>query len=577
MFRRLSIGQGFILAMMAVITAVSIVMTISFYSFFDNTTAEIVKNSSKEINKQVIMNYERYIDEVIETANYLDRRTIEASEMDDFDSLRLLFRQATEMSDDMSTIVLFNHLGDAVINSDTRPLASDLKDKSWFIAARRDREIFHFSAPHIQDFFDDGQNEVITVTKSVTYYDEGVLRYGVLAIDLTTENFVGLAQKTNLGENGHILILNEQSEFVYSSTALCVDSDCDSKKIVDRIILGGASVLLEDEHMYVNINTLKHTRWRIATFINVDNVYQARQSLTLVLITIVASSLGVALLLGFIMSNRISNPLNTLKKHMAKIEEGDPMSEVVITGQKEIVSLATTFNHMVLEITQLMERLLNEQKEKRKSEFLALQTQINPHFLYNTLDSIVWLAEKHRNEEVIEMVVALSHFFRISISRGKNIISVKDELSHAKNYLHIQKIRYNRKFDFRFEIDDRVMRYTVVKLVLQPIIENAIYHGMSSEDETGQIAIKAYIHEEKLVFEIENNGYGIIPEKIRQINIRMRQAGKADGVGLRNVYQRLKLYYGDEADVILSSDVDEMTNVKLIVPLRKDQSDEENH
>ncbi|MCF7932603.1 MAG: sensor histidine kinase [Acholeplasmataceae bacterium] len=575
MFKKLTIGEGFVIAMMAVITITLLSANIMYGTYYNRATNDIVANSSREINKQVIMNYERYIDEVIGTANYLERRTIELTEDDDMSSLQSLFQQAAEMSEDMVAAVLIRPDGHVLISSDTRVPATGLNTRPWYVNATRDKEIFHFSAPHDQDVFAEGAAEVITVTKSINYYQGPTLKQGVLMIDLTTQNLIGLAQKTNLGENGHILILNETSEFVYASNESCNDATCESKTIVDDIILGGRSVLLNDDYMYVNINTLKHTRWRIATFINVSTVYASRQELSYVQYAIFASALFISLMLGIIMSNSISKPLKKLKSHMSKVESGDLVKEVEVTGQKEIIALAGTFNHMIIDIRRLMERLVSEQKEKRKSEFLALQTQINPHFLYNTLDSIVWLAENHRNDEVIEMVIALSHFFRISISRGKNIISVKDELTHAGHYLNIQKIRYNLKFDYAFEIDPNVYEYSVVKLILQPIIENAIHHGISSEYETGEILIKAYTVEDHLVFEIENNGYGIIEEDIKAIYDNMKQENKATGFGLRNVYQRLKLYYGDDADVVITSVVDEMTNVKLIVPLKREVNHEE--
>jgi two-component system, sensor histidine kinase YesM len=575
MFRRLSIGQGFFIAMMTVITATLVLANFMYVTYFNNATNDIISTSSREINKQVIMNYERYIDEVISTANYLARQTIELTEDGALDELETLYRQSAELSDDMSAAVLVGTDGGVLVSSDTRRASSGLETRSWFVNARRDRDIFHFSAPHIQDVFENGSVEVITVTKSVDYIDDGVVRQGVLVIDLTTVNLIGLAQKTNLGENGHILILNESSDFIYASSFQCNDATCESKTVVDDIILGGRSVVLDDDHMYVNVNTLKHTRWRIATFINVNTVVASRQELTYVQYGIFTGAIIVSLMLGIVLSNSITKPISTLKDHMSKVESGALAGEVVISGQKEITSLARTFNHMIADIKGLMERLVSEQKEKRKSEFLALQTQINPHFLYNTLDSIVWLAENNRNAEVIEMVIALSHFFRISISRGKNIISAEDELKHANHYLSIQKIRYNRTFDYSLSISPEVKGHTVVKLVLQPIIENAIHHGMISDHESGQIDIRAYVKEGRLVFEVENNGYGITEDKIKEIRGSMTQESKANGFGLRNVYQRLKLYYGEEADVIITSEVDEMTNVKLVMPLRKETEDEE--
>ncbi len=214
-----------------------------------------------------------------------------------------------------------------------------------------------------------------------------------------------------------------------------------------------------------------------------------------------------------------------------------------------------------------MERVLREQKEKRKTEFIALQTQINPHFLYNTLDSIIWLSENKMNEQVVEMIVALSKYFRTSISQGKTIITAEEELEHARNYLLIQKIRYSSKFDYVFEIDEEILKVNAVKLILQPLIENAIYHGISS-DEDGIIIIRAYQSDGLMVFEVENNGYGLTKSQIEDIYLNMKSKIKNTSIGLKNIYQRLKLYYGDTANLEIISELDEKTIVRLTYPMK---------
>ena len=248
-------------------------------------------------------------------------------------------------------------------------------------------------------------------------------------------------------------------------------------------------------------------------------------------------------------------------------ENGVSYSPLEVEGQKEIIILSNAFNNMISEIRILMERVLREQKEKRKTEFIALQTQINPHFLYNTLDSIIWLSENNLNEQVVEMIVALSKYFRISISKGKTIITAKEELEHARSYLLIQKIRYSSKFDYSFVVDENIYDVKAVKLILQPLIENAIYHGISG-DEDGIIIIRAYKKEELMVFEVENNGYGLTDSQIDGIYDNMKSEINNTSIGLKNVYQRLKLYYGEKANLEIISELDEKTIVKLTYPLK---------
>jgi two-component system sensor histidine kinase YesM len=223
---------------------------------------------------------------------------------------------------------------------------------------------------------------------------------------------------------------------------------------------------------------------------------------------------------------------------------------------------------MIEEIRRLMDRVVEEQREKRKTEFQALQNQINPHFLYNTLDSIVYLSENKMNDKVVKMVVALSRFFRISISRGRNIILLKEEIEHARNYLLIQQIRYNDKFDFKFEIDKEVLNLKVVKLSLQPIIENALVHGINTEYDSGTIIIRAYQKRHSLVLEVEDDGYGMTEELIESVYDNLTNKKLHNSIGLKNVYQRLRIYYGEEVEFKIISELDEKTIVRLVIPIK---------
>jgi two-component system sensor histidine kinase YesM len=211
-----------------------------------------------------------------------------------------------------------------------------------------------------------------------------------------------------------------------------------------------------------------------------------------------------------------------------------------------------------------MASLVSQQREKRKAELLVLQNQINPHFLYNTLDSIVWLAEHDKSRDVITMVVSLAHFFRISISKGEIFIPVEDEVCHVENYLTIQSIRYVGKFTWTVNVDESMKKLKMMKLILQPIVENAIYHGIGEED--GEITLSGAIEGDFMVFRVTNSGYGISEKKIAEMYAVMRGGRERPSVGIRNVYQRLKLYYGERADIVVTSVPDESTTVAIYIP-----------
>ena len=282
---------------------------------------------------------------------------------------------------------------------------------------------------------------------------------------------------------------------------------------------------------------------------------------------IFSSGCSSALVAGLI-SLRVSHPINQLKTAMLNIEQGDFSQPISVSGQIEIVTLTHSFNNMILKIQELMARLVSQQREKRKMELHILQNQINPHFLYNTLDSIVWLAEHERNKDVITTVVSLAHFFRISISKGESFIPIEDEIFHVENYLTIQNIRYVNKFTYTISIDERLNKIKVMKLILQPLVENAIYHGIG--DEEGHINIRGIMEKDFIVFHVINTGYGLTNEKIEQMYETMRGGTERPSIGIRNVYQRLKLYYGEKADMTISSIPDESTTISLYIPYKEE-------
>lgn len=565
-----SIGQNILIFTILIVILSMITITVLQSLTYSNSATTLLEDSSNEINKQVMMNYENYIDSVLSTTNYIQNKTVEYGLLEQNEELDDIFENAAEQQTDIVTIVLYDISGSIIAKSTSQALVNqDITLQDFFIDAIYENTIYHFSSPHQQQLVQNSTKEVITISKMVDYYDNNDRSSGILVVDINTTKIIELSNNTNLGDGGHIVILNNDDTLIYSSSSSCSSVECPSIDVVKDIIIGSEAVELEGKDMFVNVNTLGNTRWQIGTFINIDILNQTRTRALYISIAIFGLTLLTTVIVSAIISNRISNPLYKLQKHMKIVEKGNFYNKIEVSGQKEVVDLGNSFNILQDEISELMNSLLNEQKEKRKSEFRALQTQINPHFLYNTLDSIVYLSEQGENEKVQEMVIALSRFFRISISRGKNIIPVKEELEHAKNYLLIQQIRYHEKFKFTFDIDEETYKYTVVKLIIQPLIENAIYHGINTEYGQGNIDIRAFLENNRLILEVENDGYGITEEKIAEMYEVIQDKDDARSVGLKNVYQRVKLYYGFESDFIITSVLDENTIIRLELPLEK--------
>ncbi|MCF7926192.1 MAG: sensor histidine kinase [Candidatus Izimaplasma sp.] len=567
-FKQLSIDRKLNYAVILLLSTALLFASAFIYINTYNTVDEIVEANSKEINKQIILNYENYFNDVRDLANYIELKTKEV-EIANQESLHEIYSNVATLNSDTITISLVKMDGTIAATSKLNYSAyEDLTERYWFDRAIDNEEVYFFSTPHPQDVFVDSNEQVISVSKQIDYYEYSQKYSGVLLIELSTEQIDTLAKQTNLGENGHLIIISDKNQLIYSSTDKCQNSTCDSNVIARKIIIGGDFVSIDGTDMYVSINTIHGTRWRIATFINVDLIGSSKISIFFLLSTVLVVTIFISTLIASILTKQITRPLNKLKEHMTDIQHSDHLyKEVEVRGQKEVVILAAAYNEMIKEIRGLMNQLVDEQNEKRKTELIALQTQINPHFLYNTLDSIIWLSEQNDNEHVIEMVMALSRFFRISISRGKDIITIDKEIQHAKYYLKIQTIRYSNKFEYTVNVEESIKDKKVVKLILQPIIENAIHHGISTEFK-GQIDISVYKKDGFIYFEVMNNGYGLTDEQIEEIYEKI-QNDNHESIGLKNVVQRLKLYYGERSGIHIKSVLDESTTIQIYFPLEK--------
>ena len=241
--------------------------------------------------------------------------------------------------------------------------------------------------------------------------------------------------------------------------------------------------------------------------------------------------------------------------------------DIYVGGSLEVEHLGRTLRSTVAQIQELMHDILVEQEEKRKSELDALQSQINPHFLYNTLDSIVWMIEGEHYEDAVFMITQLASLFRIALSRGKTIIRIGDEIMHARNYMNIQKVRYKNIFSVDFSIDETILDCCTVKLVVQPLLENAIYYGVECMDGDGEISVIGYRRENDIYIEVKDNGLGMPKETVDALlkeNNRVR--GKGSGVGLINVHNRIRLRFGKPYGLEIESCPDEGTTVRIHLP-----------
>jgi len=282
------------------------------------------------------------------------------------------------------------------------------------------------------------------------------------------------------------------------------------------------------------------------------------------------------------LSKSIYTPIKKLHDVTATITKNDLQALVTSDNVDEITELGLSFNIMIGKIRDLLDSKIKEQENLKKAEMRALQAQINPHFLYNTLDTIIWMAESKKYKQVIEIVSALSKFFRISLSKGRDWITIAEEVEQTRSYLTIQKIRYRDVLDFTIDIDEGVSENTILKLIMQPLVENAIYHGIKNKRQGGTINVRAKMkNENEVLLEVEDDGIGFTEEKLAQLreeladdsgDIRMES-----GFGIGNVNKRIRLYYGKQYGLSVRSIYNTGTCVTLVIPAKKDDGTQDDN
>ncbi len=269
---------------------------------------------------------------------------------------------------------------------------------------------------------------------------------------------------------------------------------------------------------------------------------------------------------SFGIARSIALPIRKLAENIRLVGRGDFTVRAEKESSDEIQALNDTFDSMVEQIETLLENVKEKQQNLRQTELKLLQAQINPHFLYNTFDTIIYLAEDNQNEQVIELVTSLSNFFRTSLSKGEDFITLREEREHVLSYLEIQQSRYRDILDYEIALPDSLMDYKIPKLTLQPLVENALYHGIKNKRGGGMIRITGWKEADELFLQVSDNGIGIEPERLEKLN-KALQSGEKIGVGIANVKERIRLYYGDAYGLIIQSEYGRGTIVTVNFPL----------
>lgn len=575
--------QSVIFATVAVLVLSAVVIVTGVSMKFTNTS--IFENSSEythTIIQQMNQNIDSYID-YMENIAYLISSNEDVQDylfdekIDNEGRYRILnqFQTILDSRSDIRNVGIISKNGRMLINDGSKSVNQDLdlNTQEWYATALEKPNGPILTSSHVQHIISGERPWVITLSRGIRDRSGSGEKEGVFFIDLNYSAISGLCDQSTVGTKGYAFILDAKGNIVYHPQQQQLYNELQTENISlimdtdeDTVLTGTGN----DGKLY-SISRSEKTGWTVVDCTNVKELLsKSRQAQSVYVLTAIILVI-VALLFSRFMARSITLPIQKLRDSMKKVQEGDfSVSDVVVDSKNEIGSLTKSFDVMTHRIDELMEQNVHEQEEKRKSELKALQSQINPHFLYNTLDSIIWMAEGKKNEEVVLMTASLARLLRQSISNEDEVVPIANEVEYARGYLTIQKMRYKDKLEFQIEVDSSILYIPLIKLVLQPIIENAIYHGLKYKESKGLLIVKGFMKDGNAVLQVIDDGVGMDEETLAHIYDKHKVNYHSNGVGVYNVQKRLKLYYGEDYGITYTSELGKGTTATITIPGRQE-------
>ena len=560
-------------------------MTIFLLISVDYTKKTVLGNSTdytSRLVRQVNRDIESYIDYMENISSmvmqggdvqkYLFMEMPEKEKQEAYGRIVTQFNTVIETRQDISNIAVVTPERNYIINDGTDTLNENvsLQDVEWYKEALEGEERI-LTSSHVQHAIRNNYKWVVTLSKGIENPETG--RNGaVFFIDLNYKLLKDLCENNSLATNSYVFIIDKSGKIIYHPKQQLLYNGLKTERIDEVLNCGSDGYFVTEENggsdgKLYTVSVSEKTGWRVVGVADISELMRNKKETEHLYMLTAAILLCVAMVLAIYFATAITRPIKELKESMKEVEKGNfENTDVVIRSRSEIDSLGNSFNLMTARIRQLMEQNVYEQEEKRKSELKALRSQINPHFLYNTLDSIIWMAEGGKNREVVRMTSALARLLRQSISNDNERIPLEKEVDYAGSYLTIQKMRYKDKLEYEIEVDEDIKKEEIINLILQPLVENAIYHGIKYKGSKGLIRITGYGEKDKIILKVMDNGIGMDEETLKGIFDKSKASEGKNGVGVYNVQTRIGLYYGMEYGLHFESALGEGTTVTITIP-----------
>lgn len=549
-----------------VMIALSLSIIISLSVFFLNGHIENIEESALRNSQQVVLQAANSIDDLkAQMETRVKKVKNEVQHMQSVEEIQAYLNVFTDLEDDVEGVFLYDSTGSVLLyGNNGRNLKSNMVENLSFddVLFLNNQHTISTMRPHVESIFENYYPWVVTMGVGVDTQVLDDAQY--LVIDYKFSGISSYVDNIGIGQRGYCFVIDNNNNIVYHPKQRMINSGVVKENISTISKLKGKEEIV-DGAIYVK-KSIDNGQWSIVgvSYVN-ELIADQVKEFQVYVAAISCIFIIISILLSMFVATKVSKPIKRLVGAMNEFENNvDSYVYEPQGGVFEIKRLSFSFSKMVVIIRNLIKKAKDEEITLRKTEMKALESQINPHFLYNTLDSIQWMCEQGKMDEAVEMVGALAKLFRISINKGRQLIPIREEIEHAIHYLTIQKYRYRDQFTYDFDVDERALEYYTNKITIQPILENAIYHGIDRMIDEGHIQVNVRLVDQTIYMEIIDNGLGMTEEQIVSI-LSKDQHGK-NGIGLKNVNDRIKIYFGEAYGVKVESELDEGTKVTITFP-----------
>lgn len=562
----LSITIYFIAIELITVLLVVFFITLAFYQILESSLLEMAMTNNEQSITQVRNTINNY---TASTKDRMNNLVNVVSENDSIEAIRNHMETMVDINEDIASIIIYSEDGEILEFQGNGKLKENIENNLSFDQEELIKKgDYVVTSPHVQNIIENKYPWVVTVAKKkwAGPYNQEVY----LTMDIKFSSIATYIDDVGIGQHGYCFITNSSKDLVYHPLQQLIYLNI-KKENLEQIDTLTSNSEIRDGAIFT-AQEIPDYNWKVIGVSYISELVDSKLISGLkALAYILAIMLVLAVIVIFVLSKLITKPVRSLVVAMSEFEQNAiEFKYQPVKSFSEFNQLTHSFEHMVGQIQSLMEQVKREEITLRKTELKALQAQINPHFLYNTLDSIQWMCEQDNTKDAVVMVGALAQLFRISISKGYELITIEKELQHAQSYLLIQSYRYRDQFTYKFVVEPEVLPYLCNKITIQPIIENAIYHGISRMVDKGEITIEVYFDNDDVVFIISDNGVGMTSKQVE--NILKKELTDSKGIGVKNVNDRIKIYFGNNYGITVSSELDVGTVITIRIPAIKEDT-----